>query len=201
MALTIALWACLAARAEDPLDDFAPAPPGEEALPEAIATQDRVVPNTSFEFALQYSWGGVPYLTLEVPPGPGLGLRGAWGKHLGLHRLGFAATATIEGDIGKYALYATELVGAWDRVGPEGLLVGAGLGGTLALVDVHEAPLAVHLAPTVAARVGGSQTWSRYQRRLFVVVEARLRVADGDLVPTGALLFGAGRGAGEYRPR
>lgn len=211
--MMFALWGCVAALADDGqeavpdevpderLDDFAPAPPGEDALPEALATRARVVPNTSFEFAVQYSFGRVAFLDDRVPPGPGLGLRGSWGKHLGLHRLGFAATETIEGDIGKYALYTTELVGSWDRVGAHGLLVGAGVGATLAVVDVWEQPAAVHLAPTVTARVGGSQTWSRYQRRLFVAFEAKLRVADGDLVPIGGLLFGAGRGSGEYRSR
>ncbi len=191
----------LSARADEPLDDFAPAPPGEDELPQALATRARILPNVSFEFAFQYSYGDVAYLDTGVWPGPGVGLRASGGKHFGLHRLGLAATTMIEGDIGKSSLHATEVVGAWDHVGENGLLLGAGLGGTLVVTHVHDQPKDLHLAPTLTARIGGSQTWSRYQRRLFACFEAKLRVAGGELVPMGAILFGAGRGAGDYPSR
>ena len=198
----IALWfLCAAARADDTLDDFAPAPPGEDELPQALATRARIVPSSSFEFAFQYSWGDIASLDSGMWPGPGVGLRASWGKHLGLYRLGFAATTMLEGDLGKSSLHATEVVGAWDHVGTKGLLLGAGLGGTLVVAHVHDQPTGVYLAPTITARIGGSQTWSRYQRRLFAFFEAKVRFAGGEIVPMGAILFGAGKGAGEYQSR
>jgi hypothetical protein len=209
--LLTALFLCTPARASDEpvppdapddadsLDDFAPPPPSEDVLPEALATRDREIPNTSFEFALQYGYGAVPFLTLQAPPGVGFGLRGSWGKHLGVHRLGFAITETIEGQIGTASLFATEAVASWDVIGPGGLLLGAGAGGTLAALQIHAGDNSVRVAPTVTARVGGSQTWSQHQRRLFLFVEGKLRVADGELVPAVALAVGAGKGAGRYR--
>jgi hypothetical protein len=196
---------CTPAHADDDppedLDDFAPAPPTEDALPQALATRDRVIPDSSFEFAIQYSYGGVVGLTERVAPGVGVGLRGSWGKHLGQHRVGFSVVQMVEGQIASSTLYATDVEATWNHVGSTGLLVGAGLGGTLGVIAIHEEEGRVLVAPTASARVGGSQTWSRYQRRLFVFAEGKLRVADGDVVGLVALCIGAGKGAGEYRPR
>ncbi len=172
-------------------------PPPEDELPIPTLTIDRVPPSTSFEFAVQVSYGSVAYFQDAVPAWVGFGLRGGWGKNFGLHRLGLAGTVTAEGDFGVHTLLAFEPSITWDFVSPDGLLLGIGAGP--AGMYTHRnatvnAEAGFELAPSVVARLGWSQTWSRVGRRLFVFIEPKVRFTPEGPTPLVAIAVGSGSG-------
>ena len=178
-----------------------PPPPPEDDLPIPTLTIDRVPPSTSFEFAVQVSYGMVPYFRSEVPPWIGFGFRGGWGKNFGLNRIGVNGTFSAEGDFGVHTVLDLEPHLAWDLVTPGGLLLGAGAGPAFVYTQANstvttERDFAV--APAAVARIGWSQTWSRVGRRLFVFLEPKVRVmSEGGetyLSPVVALAVGSGGG-------
>lgn len=174
-----------------------PPPPPEDDLPIPTLTIDRVPPNTSFEFAVQVSYGSVAYFQDAVPPWIGFGFRGGWGKNLGVHRLGVGGTFTAEGDFGVHTLLALEPTATWDFVSPGGLLLGAGAGPALMYTNRNatvETVSSFEIAPSVVARIGWSQTWSRVGRRLFIFVEPKLRFTGESYTPLVAVAVGSGAG-------
>lgn len=175
-----------------------PPPPPEDELPIPTLTIDRIPPATSYEFAVQVSYGQVSYFRDQVPPWVGFGLRGAWGKNFGLHRLAGQVGFTTEGDMGIHTLLVLEPALAYDVVTPFGLQLGVSGGPALMYwsdnsTQVNERDIGV--GPSVAARIGWSQTWTRVGRRLFVFAEPKLRVAGGspDVLVAVAIGSGAGR--------
>jgi hypothetical protein len=174
-----------------------PPPPPEDDLPIPTLTIDRIPPNTSFEFAIEASYGEVAYFRDVVPPWVGFGFRGGWGKNFGVHRLGFAGTLTAEGDVGVHTQLGIEPELAWDLVTSKGLLVGLGVSPAIIYTMDNATVIASHslnLAPTASARVGWSQTWSRVGRRLFLFVEPKVRLVDGGVSPQVAIGVGSGGG-------
>jgi hypothetical protein len=174
-----------------------PPPPPEDDLPIPTLTIDRVPPNTSFEGAVQVSFGEVAYFTDAVPPWVGFGLRGGWGKNFGLHRIGAAGAAVIEGDIGVHTLVGLEPTVNWDFVSAKGLLLGVGAGPSFVYASSNATVIAEtdwHVAPMAIGRIGWSQTWSRVGRRLFLFLEPKVRYTDGQFVPVVALAVGSGAG-------
>lgn len=172
-------------------------PPDEDALPIPTLSIDRVPPRTSFEFAVQVSYGQVAYFTDAVPAWLGFGVRGAWGRNLGKHRLGFGATATAEGDFGVHTLLALEPSVNWDYVSAGGVLLGVGAGPSGMYTRRNattETESSFELAPTAVARIGWSQTWSRVGRRLFVFLEPKVRFTAEGMTPVVAIAIGSGRG-------
>jgi hypothetical protein len=182
------------ARLDAPLP---PPPPPEDDLPIPTLEIDRVPPNTSFEGAVQVSYGQVAFFTDSVPPWVGFGLRGGWGKNFGLHRLGGAAAFVAEGDIGIHTLLGLEPSVEWNFVSNGGLLLGAGVGPsfmyTVSNVTV-ESESAFYVVPTASVRIGWSQTWSRVGRRLFLFLEPKVRYSEEQFVPVVALVVGSGMG-------
>lgn len=174
-----------------------PPPPPEDDLPIPTLTIDRIPPNTSYEFAVSASFGEVAYFQEEVPPWIGFGIRGGWGKNLGLHRIGVAGVVTAEGDIGVHTQIGVQPELTWDFVSSKGLLLGAGAGPAMiwtAETSTIEPAYGMYIAPTVSGRVGWSQTWSRVGRRLFLFLEPRARLVGGSLSPTLAVAVGSGAG-------
>jgi hypothetical protein len=179
------------------LDALPPPPPPEDDLPIPTLTIDRVPPNTSYEFAVQVTYGEVPYFEADVPLWIGFGMRGGWGKNFGLHRLGVSGTFSAEGDIGVHTVLDLEPALAWDFVSGKGVLLGAGVGPSLAYRQENSTIFAergFEIAPSAVVRAGWSQTWSRVGRRIFLFVEPKIRFADGDPVVVGALAVGSGGG-------
>ncbi|MEZ4235016.1 MAG: hypothetical protein R3F59_02410 [Myxococcota bacterium] len=177
--------------------DLPPPPSLADDLPIPTLTLDRIPPSTSFEFAIQVSYGTVAYFRDQVPPWVGFGFRGGWGKNFGLNRIGVAGTVTAEGDIGVHTQLALEPTFAWDYVGRNGLLLGAGVGPALVYTShtaTVETTAAADIAPSAAVRIGWSQTWSRVGRRLFVFAEPKVRLAEGRLSPVVAVAVGSGAG-------
>ena len=180
--------------------DDLPAPPPEDALPIPTLDIDRIPPRTSYEFAVQFSYGTVTYWRDYVPPWIGFGFRGGWGRNLGVsgdHRLGPAFTLTAEGPVGVHTSVALEPHLAWDHVGDKGLMLGAGVGPALmwhSRSDTIGGENAFGVAPGAAVRLGWSQTFSRVGRRLFVFIEPKIRYVDGAPNPLVALAVGSGRG-------
>ena len=173
-----------------------PAPP-EEELPIPTLTIDRVPPNTSMEFAVQVSYGSVAYFQDAVPAWIGFGVRGGWGKNFGLHRVGVAGTFTAEGDLGVHTLLALEPSVNWDFVSPQGVALGFGAGPALMYTNRNattNTETSFEFAPSVAARVGWSQTWSRVGRRLFIYLEPKVRFTPEGITPLVALAVGSGVG-------
>ncbi len=176
---------------------LAPPPPPEDELPIPTLTIDRVPPNTSYEFAVQVSYGSVAFFRDSVPPWVGFGFRGGWGKNLGLHRLGVDGVFVAEGDIGVHTLLALEPQAAWNYVSNGGLLLGAGVGPAFTWRSRNTSVIpetGAGVVPGVAARIGWSQTWSRVGRRLFLFVEPKVRFAEGDFHPIVAVAVGSGGG-------
>jgi hypothetical protein len=174
-----------------------PPPSVADDLPIPTLTLDRVPPNTSFEFAIQVSYGTVAYFRDSVPPWVGFGIRGGWGKNIGLHRFGVAGTVAAEGDIGVHTQLALEPVAAWDYVSRYGLLLGAGVGPAVvytAQTSTVETEYGIDVAPSVSARIGWSQTWSRVGRRIFLFAEPKARLAMGRISPVVAVAVGSGAG-------
>jgi hypothetical protein len=174
-----------------------PPPPPEEELPIPTLTIDRIPPNTSYEFAIQVSYGTVAYFRESVPPWVGFGVRGGWGKNFGINRIGAAATVAAEGDVGVHTQLSFEPALAWDIVAKPGILLGASAGPAVVWTAENatiEGEYGLDVAPTVAARLGWSQTWSRVGRRLFVFAEPKIRFAEGKASPVVALAVGSGGG-------
>jgi hypothetical protein len=174
-----------------------PPPPPEDDLPIPTLTIDRVPPNTSYEFAVQVSYGEVPYFEAVVPLWIGFGMRAGWGKNLGLHRLGVSGSFTAEGDIGVHTVLDLEPAFAWDFVSNKGILLGAGVGPSLVYRQENSTIFTdrgFEVGPSAVARLGWSQTWSRVGRRIFVFLEPKLRFADGEPTTVVALAVGSGGG-------
>jgi hypothetical protein len=174
-----------------------PPPPPEEELPIPTLTIDRIPPNTSYEFAIQVSYGTVAYFRDSVPPWVGFGVRGGWGKNFGINRIGAAATLAAEGDVGVHTQLSLEPALAWDIVAKPGILFGASAGPAVVWTAENatiEGKYSFEVAPSVAARLGWSQTWSRVGRRLFVFAEPKIRFAEGKASPVVALAVGSGGG-------
>ena len=174
-----------------------PPPPPEDDLPIPTLTIDRVPPRTSFEFAVQVSYGSVAYFQDAVPSWIGFGLRGGWGKNFGVHRIGAAATFAAEGDFGVHTLLVLEPSLTWDYVSNGGLLLGAGVG-PAAMYTRRNATIVpeagFEFAPSAVARIGWSQTWSRVGRRLFVFLEPKVRFTPEGMTPLVAIAVGSGAG-------
>ena len=174
-----------------------PPPPAADDLPIPTLTIDRIPPNTSYEFAVQVSYGHVAYFRDQVPPWVGFGFRGGWGKNFGTHRIGVSGTFTAEGDIGVHTQLAVEPALTWDFVSGGGLLLGAGVGPAVAWTarsSTIDSEYAFEVAPSAVVRLGWSQTWSRVGRRLFLFVEPKARMAGGKLSPLVAVAVGSGGG-------
>ena len=158
---------------------------------------ERIAPSTSYEFGAQFSFGTVTYWRDFVPAWIGLGLRCGWGKNLGNHRLGLDMTLAMEGPFGVHTSVFLEPVAAWYLVSDGGVLLGAGAGPALmyhARNDVLAKERSVGIAPSATLKIGWSQSWTRVGRRVFVFLEPKLRVVDGELNPLVALAFGSGLG-------
>lgn len=175
-------------------------PSPEDELPIPSFTLDRIPPRYSYELAMQVSFGEVAYFRETVPPWVGFGLRGGWGKHFGMQRLGLNATFGAEGELGVNTYLSLEPALAWDFVSPGkrgGVQVGAGigpaLGYTASAVTVDETH-SFEVAPSAALRLGWSQGWTRVGRRLFVFVEPKVRWASDGFAPLVALAVGSGGG-------
>ena len=185
------------ADAPSPIAALPPPPPPEDDLPIPTLTIDRIPPNTSYEFAIQVSYGTVAYFREDVPPWVGFGVRGGWGKNFGVHRLGVAGTLAAEGDVGVHTQLSLEPAAAWDIVARPGFLLGASVGPAVVWTAENstiEGQYSFELAPSLAARIGWSQTWSRVGRRLFVFAEPKVRFARGKASPVVAVAIGSGGG-------
>lgn len=173
------------------------APPPEDDLPIPTLDIERVPPRTSMDLGVQLSYGTIAFVPETVDPWIGFGIRGAWGRNLGFHRLGVSGLVAVEGDFGVNTLLIFEPSFSWDYVSGRGLLLGAGIGPALA----HWSSIAdgvdersFEIAPAAAVRIGASQTWSRLSRRVFVFLEPKVRLAGDDIVPVVALVVGSSIG-------
>lgn len=196
-----ASWSTAALADDDP--SAAPAQVGpsfEESFPKATIKLERLPPRYSYDFGLSLSYGTVTYWDEIVPPWIGFGMRGAYGRNKGNHRFGADVHLVAEGPIGVHTSLALEPHLSWDLVTGGGLLLGAGVGPAL-MYHASAGPStavrgerAITFGPSAVARLGWSQGWSRVGRRLFVYVEPKMRVVNGELNPLMALVVGSGRG-------
>ncbi|MEM6928863.1 MAG: hypothetical protein AAF602_18130 [Myxococcota bacterium] len=175
-----------------------PQPLDTSDLPIPTLEIERIPARTSYEFAMQVSFGPVAYFRDVSSNAPGFGVRGAWGKNVGArHRIGFAGVATIEGEPGVHTLLTLEPGVAWDFVGKQGLALG--LTGGPSFIHTRNNATVIRTTgfaadPYVAARVGWSQTFSSVGRRLFVYLEPKVRFTDTGMVPIASFVVGSGGG-------
>ncbi len=188
--LAAALVLTVPAYAQDTADEF-------DDLPIPTIQIERVAPSTSFEFGAQFSFGEITYWRDFVPAWIGMGLRGGWGKNLGANRLGVDITLAAEGPIGVHTSIFLEPVASWNFITNNGLLLGAGVGPAFmyhARNDVIDTERAAGIAPSLAARIGWSEGWTRVGRRVFIFLEPKLRYVDNRPSGLVALAFGSGQG-------
>jgi hypothetical protein len=201
-ALSALLWSAAAGAAAQsappPTAVVTEGPSEEDDLPIPTLEIERIPPNTSYEFAVQVGFGEVAYFRDVEPAWVGFGFRGGWGKNFAKHRLGIAGAAVAEGSIGIHTQLAFEPSVTWDFVAGNGLALGVGLGPAAVVTLNNETVVSEYgfrIAPTATARVGWSQTWSRVGRRLFLFLEPKVRLVDGDhFSPSVALAVGSGQG-------
>lgn len=175
-----------------------PPPPEEDDLPIPTLEIDRIPPSTSYEFAVQVSYGQVAYFRDVEPAWIGFGFRGGWGKNFGNHRLGVGLAGTVEGPISIHTQLGLEPTVNWDLVTSSGILIGVGAGPAAIWTLNNESVNAEYgfvVSPTAVARIGWSQTWSRVGRRLFVFIEPKVRMVDANTFsPLVAIAVGSGQG-------
>ncbi len=179
----------------------------DEPLPIPTMKIDRIPPRASYELGVQFGYVDVPYFRKTVGEWIGFGLRGAYGKNIGAHRVGVEGLFQVEGPFGVQTSFAIEPRFAWDYIlgADRGLQLGASLGPSLgyhnqAIVGPSNNLVAVSIAPALAVRVGYSEQFSRVGRRFFVFAEPRLRYApageavDQPFSPGINVVIGSGRG-------
>jgi len=171
-------------------------------LPEI--TLESVPPRFSYEFALGFGFHELTYWRDEVSTWMGLGVQGAWGRNLGAHRVGVGLSFVTEGPIPIHMTLALEPALRWDWVN-HGVQLGASVGPAVLLHHTSSTVLeetVLGVAPVAALRAGYSQGWSRVGRRLFVLIEPKVRFIqmpeDHEVSyrfnPSVALVVGSGRG-------
>lgn len=173
-----------------PLDDF--------ELPVPTLEIERLPARTSWEFAMQVSFGPVAYFQDVASNWPGYGIRGGWGRNVGTSaRFGLQGAATIEGEFGIYTLMTLEPGVTFDFVGKRGFAFG--FTGGPSFVHTRDNATVIQetnfaLAPYAAVRMGWSQTFSSVGRRLFVYLEPKVRFTEFGAVPIAAIVVGSGGG-------
>ena len=175
-----------------------PPPPPEDELPVPTLTIDRLPPNTSWEFAVQVSYGAITYWRDYVPPWIGFGVRSGYGKHFGKHRLGVDGLLAVEGPIGVHTSMTLEPSLSWNFVSDGGVLLGAGAGPGVMYHQRNDTVIGESAWGSnvgANARLGWSQGWTRVGRRVFVFLEPKARVIDSTFSPSVALVIGSGGGA------
>jgi len=156
-----------------------------------------IPPEFSYDFGLQLGVADITYFRDEVPPWATMGFFASWGYHLrGNDRIGPGMAVMIEGPVPLHYSASFEPTFRWDRIMGK-LTVGAA-GGVAVMIHSKATELGPEVnvtpAPVVAARIGYSQGWTRVGRRLFVVLEPKMRFINGVPNPGLALQVGSGRG-------
>jgi hypothetical protein len=173
----------------------------DPSLPIPTLQYERPPPDFSYEIGVQASYGVIHYWQNEVAPWIGFGIRGGWGRNLPdkyNHRIGANLLLYVEGPMPVHMTIGLEPQLSWDYINKKGLLLGAGIGPAALYHSKIENGTSVFrkagFGASAAARIGWSQSWTRVGRRLFVMVEPRLRYTEGLWGPSVALVIGSGRG-------
>ena len=182
-------------------DDDATDPGLDPSLPIPTLKYDRPPPDFSYEFGVQAGYGVITFWRDEVAPWIGFGVRGGWGRNFPdtyKHRIGVNALLFVEGPLPVHMTAGIEPHLAWDYINDKGLALGAEVGPAVLYHSKIENGTSTFSKPgfgaSAAVRVGWSQTWSRIGRRLFVMVEPKVRYIDGGFGPTASLIVGSGKG-------
>lgn len=156
----------------------------------------RIPPTGSYEAMVAPSFGWYAHNTGTPIPWLGLAIRGGAGINRGDHRWGGGLSVGFEGEVPMTFNITLEPQATWDWI-HKGLLVGASVGPSVLVHGAYgltRTEYAASLAPSVAARLGWSQSWTRIGRRMFVFVEPRVRYAQGQIAPTAVVAVGSGSG-------
>lgn len=170
--------------------------PSDGTVQSAWEALERLPPSVSWDVAMQVGYGDITYFRVQTPPWLGMGLRTAYGTHFGRdnsRRIAGLLTLSFEGPVPQYFTTAIEPALAWDQV-RGGLQIGVSAGPTLLLHHALDSPVVPAVTPSLAARVGYSEPFSRVSRRLFVLAEPKLRWVAGRPNWSVAVVVGSGRG-------
>ncbi len=164
----------------------------------AWAALERLPPKYSWELGVSASFGDITYWNDHrsyTGPYIGQGFRVGWGRNMsgGDHRLGVQTNWSIEGPVPLYYTMALDPLPSWDMIS-HNIQVGASLGPSLLLHSMLGEGVFAGIAPSAAVRMGYSQSWTRVGRRVFVVLEPRVRLIGGEPQLVGAIVVGQGRG-------
>lgn len=172
----------------------------DPSLPIPTLDFERPPPDYSYEIGLHLGYGQVAYWMQEIPSYPSFGLRLGWGRNFGANyrnRLGVTALLFFEGPLLVHLSAGLDPQISYDYVGENHLWFGFGVGGA-AMVNRRrvntQSTTTSSFAPSASVRLGYSQTWSRVGRRLFIGVEPRTRIANGNIGTSVSLVVGSGQG-------
>ena len=173
----------------------------DPSLPIPTLQYERPPPDFSYEVGVQASYGVITFWQNEVEPWIGFGIRGGWGRNLPdtyKHRIGANVLLFVEGPMPVHMSVGLDPQLSWDYINDKGIQFGAGIGPTAYYHSKIENGTSIFrkagFGGAVSARVGWSQTWSRVGRRLFVLLEPRVRYTEGQWGPSLALVIGSGKG-------
>lgn len=186
-----------ASAADDPLSDpLGGASGGDDDLWKML---EHMPPHKSGDLAVAVSYSDVTYWRAFTPPWMGFGIHGAYGGHVGQNlgtRLAGALMVSEEGPVPEYFTLAVEPAFDVDHIA-HGVLMGASVGPSLLfhshLDRVHQV-WNVGFSPEISARLGWSQPWSSVQRRMFVVLDPKLRWVAGRPNWVVGVAIGSGNG-------
>ncbi len=194
--LSISLWTGTFAYAQDEL------PPQPTSMPSHLVLE-RLPPHTSYNMAMQVTYGTISHFQDQVPPWIGFGAQAGWGRHIdgpaggaSTHRLGASVGFSAEGPVPLHYNLVLEPLATWDVIANQ-FLFGASIGPSLFVhssLGLKKQESSLGAGAALALRFGRSQAWSRVGRRVFFLVEPKLRLVEGQLSPLAAVLVGSGWG-------
>jgi len=175
----------------------------QTAPPSTTFALEKLPPQTSYDMAMQITYGAISHFQTDVPPWIGFGFRGGWGRHVdgpsggaSTHRLGASFGFSAEGPFPLHYNLVLEPLATWDVIQGQ-LLFGASVGPSLfvhSFLGLKGQENSLGAGLTVALRLGHSQAWSRVGRRVFFLFEPKLRIVEGQLSPLGSIIIGSGWG-------
>lgn len=160
---------------------------------------ENMPPRRSWDLSVGVNYTDVTFWRAYTAPWIGMGLRFGYGSHIGearLNRIAGSVSFSTEGPVPEFYTLALEPSLDWDRV-QKGLQIGASIGPAVYLhnrLTLTGPETHIGASPWVGARVGWSQPWSRVMRRMFVLVDPKIRVIAG--LPSWSVGVAIGSGSG-----
>jgi hypothetical protein len=160
---------------------------------------DDLPPHHSTDLSINPGFAAITYWKTWQPPYLSFGARFVYGNHTGEkldHRYGVGLALGEDGAFPEYMTWWAEPQATYDRV-VHRFQYGVSVGPSVLMhqhTDLNDIERKFALSPMVSARVGWSQPWSRVQKRMFVVLEPKIRWVANEPNWTIAVAVGSSHG-------